>query len=175
MFKEKIYLIEVLFITSLLTLVAAGCGPVAKPVAKPVTKPVGNVPVASPGSRPELSGASYVVKGKRYYLLASANGYQEEGMGAWYGGKRLQGSKTASGEKFDQNKMTAAHRTLPFNTMVEVKNLTNDKTVVVRVNDRGPFHDGYVIDLSRGAAGKIGLLSSTPVSVRAIGDQRRKD
>lgn len=175
MLKEKVYLCEILFLVPLLTLAAAGCGPAAKPAAGPkVRPPIEEAIGPAPAARPELSGASYVVRGKRYHLLASADGYKEEGIGSWYGGKRFQGRRTASGEKFDQNKMTAAHRTLPFNSLVEVVNLSNNKAVVVRINDRGPFHDDYVIDLSRGAAGRIGLLASTPVSVRAISGPGRK-
>jgi|GEM_PF-3456798 rare lipoprotein A len=159
---------------SLAGLVAVGCGPAAKPPPRQLTEPfedaLGPDPVLE--AKSTLSGASYVVRGKRYHLLASAAGYTAEGLGSWYGG-RFQGRKTASGEKFDQNKMTAAHRTLPFGSLVEVRNKANGKTVVVRINDRGPFHDDYVIDLSRAAATKIGLLSSGPVAVRTIGDQIR--
>ena len=120
-----------------------------------------------PGTPPAKSGKSYVVKGRRYHLLSTAAGYQAEGLGSWYGNK-FHGRKTASGERFDQNKLTAAHTTLPFGSLVEVTNPKTNKSVVVRINDRGPFHPDYVIDLSRGAAQKIGLKSTTPVSVRAV-------
>ena len=78
---------------------------------------------------------------------------------ASYYGKRFAGRPTASGETFDPAKMTAAHRTLPFGTMVRVTNPANGKTVTVRINDRGPFHAGRTIDLSRGAAEQIGLIA----------------
>jgi rare lipoprotein A len=75
----------------------------------------------------------------------------EEGLASWYGGK-FQGRRTASGERFDTNKLTAAHRTLPFDSVVRVTNLENNRSVEVRINDRGPFVDGRIIDLSRAAA-----------------------
>ncbi len=80
----------------------------------------------------------------------------EEGLASWYGGK-FQGRRTASGERFDTNKLTAAHKTLPFDTTVKVTNLENDRTVEVRINDRGPFVEGRVIDLSRAAAEALGM------------------
>lgn len=113
------------------------------------------------------TASSYVVGGRRYHVLADPAGFTEEGLGAWYG-KRFQGRKTSSGEKFDMRKLTAAHKTLPFGTMVEVRNLANNRTVVVRVNDRGPFSQGHIIDLSKGAAEKIGLLSTGPVTIRVV-------
>ena len=79
------------------------------------------------------------------------------GTASWYG-PGFQGRLTANGERFDQNELTAAHRTLPFGTRLRVTNETNGKSVVVRVNDRGPFVGKRVIDLSRGAAEKIGLI-----------------
>ncbi len=89
----------------------------------------------------------------------------ETGGASWYGGK-FQGRMTANGEIFDTNMFTAAHKTLPFNTIVEVTNLSNNKTVFVRINDRGPFVKGRIIDLSRAAAKKIGLVGKGVVQVR---------
>lgn len=89
----------------------------------------------------------------------------ESGQASWYGGK-FQGRKTANGEIFDTNQLTAAHKTLPFNTVVRVTNLKNDKHVDVRINDRGPFVEGRVIDLSRAAADKIDMLLSGIALVR---------
>ena len=80
------------------------------------------------------------------------------GAASWYGPK-FHGRKTASGERFNMDKLTAAHRTLPFDTLVRVTNQTNDKSVIVRINDRGPFHGKRVLDLSRKAAQKIGLVN----------------
>lgn len=155
---------------ALTCLLAVGCGPAAKPLAPPPLQPFEDA--LGPAPQAELSGVSYVVRGKRYQILASVAGYEAEGMGAWYGGKNFQGRKTASGEIFDQNQMTAAHRTLPFGSLVEVRNISNGQTVVVRINDRGPFDDNYVIDLARAAAMKIGLLSSGLVAVRAAENQQ---
>ncbi|MFP4106468.1 MAG: septal ring lytic transglycosylase RlpA family protein [Phycisphaerae bacterium] len=88
-----------------------------------------------------------------------------EGTASWYGPK-FHGKKTASGEVFDQTALTAAHRTLPFGTRVRVTNLANGKSVVVRVNDRGPFVKGRIIDLSRAAAEEIGMIRSGTARVR---------
>jgi rare lipoprotein A len=95
--------------------------------------------------------------------------YQLEGVASWYGGK-FQGRLTANGEVFDTNQLTAAHRELPFGTIVRVTNTTNARTVVVRINDRGPFVDDRVIDLSRAAADLIGLTSAgiAPVTIEIL-------
>ncbi len=92
-------------------------------------------------------------------------GFVQEGTASWYG-KKFHGRKTACGEKFDMHKLTAAHRTLPFGTKVEVTNLANGKKVVVRINDRGPFKKGRIIDLSYAAAKKIGMITSGVARVR---------
>ncbi|HOD51123.1 MAG TPA: septal ring lytic transglycosylase RlpA family protein [Candidatus Hydrogenedentes bacterium] len=89
----------------------------------------------------------------------------EEGIASWYGDE-YHGRATASGEIFDQEAMTAAHRELPFGTIVQVTNLKNHRTVVVRINDRGPFIRGRVIDLSRGAARELNMLRDGIVPVR---------
>lgn len=93
----------------------------------------------------------------------------ERGEASWYGGK-FQGRLTANGERFDTNMLTAAHKTLPFNTIVEVKNLGNNKIVYVRINDRGPFVEGRIIDLSRAAANKLNMVGTgvAQVEIRII-------
>ncbi|MDC7228012.1 MAG: septal ring lytic transglycosylase RlpA family protein [Spirochaetales bacterium] len=93
----------------------------------------------------------------------------ETGTASWYGGK-FQGRKTANGETFDTNKLTAAHKTLPFNTLVKVTNNNNDQWVIVRINDRGPFVEGRVIDLSRAAAEAIDMTISgvAPVALEIV-------
>lgn len=114
------------------------------------------VPQPEPKSRygnPE----SYEVFGETYRPLESARGFREMGLASWYG-RKFQGRKTSSGEPFDMFKMTAAHKTLPLPTYARVTNLTNGKSVVVRINDRGPFHKERVIDLSYAAATKLDLL-----------------
>ncbi|AZE46630.1 Rare lipoprotein A [Pseudomonas chlororaphis] len=98
-------------------------------------------------------------------------GYDKTGVASYYGAKH-HGKRTASGEPFNQHGMTAAHRELPFGTRVKVTNLNNDKSVVVRINDRGPHTRGRLIDLSRAAAQQLGMISSgtAKVRVQAISD-----
>lgn len=94
-------------------------------------------------SNAEINNGELMLRGKIFYGNAS-----------WYGG-RFHGRKTSNGEKYNKNRLTAAHRSLPFNTLVKVTNLRNKKSVVVRINDRGPFKSGRIIDLSEKAAKKI--------------------
>ena len=121
-------------------------------------------PLAATGN-PE----SYVVYGQRYYPLKSSKGFVETGIASWYGTK-FHGRKTSSGEPYDVYKMTAAHKTLPLPTYVEVTNLENGRKAVVKVNDRGPFHDDRIIDLSYAAAVKLGFQDkgTARVEIRAI-------
>lgn len=91
--------------------------------------------------------------------------YRATGEASWYG-PGFHGRKTANGEKYNQRALTAAHRTLPLGTSVKVTNIENDKTVIVRINDRGPFVHGRIIDLSRGAAEKLGIVGSGTAEVR---------
>lgn len=111
----------------------------------------------------------YTVAGTTYYPLKTAKGFSETGVASWYG-KKFHGRKTASGERYNQNKMTAAHRTLPFGTRVRVKNRDNGKSVVVTINDRGPFKKGRVIDVSRAAAKNLDMIGSgtARVSITAL-------
>lgn len=92
-------------------------------------------------------------------------GYDKTGVASYYGAKH-QGKRTASGERFNANSLTAAHRQLPFGTRVKVTNLNNDKSCVVRINDRGPHTRGRLIDLSREAAQRLGMLGSGTARVR---------
>lgn len=100
---------------------------------------------------------------------AQPTGQSQRGMASWYG-PGFHGRRSASGERFNQNALTAAHRTLPFGTKVRVTNLNSGTSVVVRINDRGPFIHGRVIDLSRAAAGAIGMLGSgvAPVQLEVL-------
>jgi rare lipoprotein A len=111
----------------------------------------------------------YEVLGKRYTVMASSAGYRERGIASWYGSK-FHGRRTSSGEVFDMHLATAAHRSLPLPTYAEVTNLDNGKRVVVKINDRGPFHDDRLIDLSYGAAVRLGMAGNgtARVEVRAI-------
>ena len=112
---------------------------------------------------------SYVVFGQRYYPVKSARGFVETGIASWYGTK-FHGRSTSSGEPYSMYGMTAAHKTLPLPTYVEVTNLDNGKKIIVKVNDRGPFHDDRIIDLSYAAAMKLGYANSgtARVEIRAI-------
>ncbi|MBN1576619.1 MAG: septal ring lytic transglycosylase RlpA family protein [Chitinispirillaceae bacterium] len=96
--------------------------------------------------------------------------YYQTGRATYYGNK-FHGRKTASGERYDRNKFTAAHKTLPFGTMVRVTCMSNGKTVTVRVNDRGPLKGGRIIDLSFAAAKAIGMISAgvVPVGIEIVG------
>lgn len=98
-------------------------------------------------------------------LALAAPAAAEEGIASFYGG-RLHGGPTASGERFDQNAMTAAHRRLPLGSRVKVTNLANGRTVTLRINDRGPFVRGRIIDVSRGAAGQLGFVARGLARVR---------
>jgi len=102
---------------------------------------------------------SYTVRGKTYYVLKSAHDFKQQGIASWYGNK-FHGHKTSNGEIYDMYQMTAAHKTLPLPTYVEVTNLKNNKKIIVRVNDRGPFYTGRIIDLSYVAAKKLGITKS---------------
>ena len=114
------------------------------------------VPRAEPKGR-YGNGPVYEVFGIRYTVMDSASGYKERGVASWYG-KKFHGELTSSREVYDMHAMTAAHKTLPLPTYVRVRNLRNNKTVVVRVNDRGPFVDNRIIDLSYSAAIKIDMV-----------------
>jgi rare lipoprotein A len=111
----------------------------------------------------------YEVFGKRYQVMASSQDYRERGIASWYGTK-FHSKRTSSGEPYDMFAMTAAHKSLPLPTYVQVKNLENGKTIIVKVNDRGPFKDNRIIDLSYVAARKIGMTQkgTAHVEVTAI-------
>ncbi|HVT62006.1 MAG TPA: septal ring lytic transglycosylase RlpA family protein [Legionellaceae bacterium] len=100
--------------------------------------------------------ATYVVDGRRYTVMKTARGYKQRGLASWYGTK-FHSRRTSSGEHYNMYELTAAHRTLPLPTYVRVKNLDNGKVAIVKINDRGPFHKARLIDLSYGAAVKLGI------------------
>jgi rare lipoprotein A len=112
---------------------------------------------------------SYIVFGKRYYVMASSKNYEEVGTASWYGTK-FHKRRTSSGERYDMLAMTAAHKTLPLPTYAQVTNLRNGRTVIVKVNDRGPFEGTRLMDLSYVAAKKLGMIGhgTTKVRIRAI-------
>ncbi|MBI9075785.1 MAG: septal ring lytic transglycosylase RlpA family protein [Desulfatibacillum sp.] len=107
----------------------------------------------------------YKIDGKWYHPIPDARGFTQKGLASWYG-KDFHGKKTANGEIYDMHAMTAAHKTLPLGTRVRVYNLTNGKICDVRVNDRGPFVRGRIIDLSYSAAKEIGLVGPGVAKVR---------
>lgn len=108
---------------------------------------------------------SYVVKGVRYHPLASAKNFVQTGKASWYG-PGFHGKKTSNGERYNMHALTAAHKTLPLGTVVRVSNLDNGKNVIVRINDRGPFHGKRVIDLSKAAAARLGFVKQGMAKVR---------
>ena len=115
-------------------------------------------------------GPSYTIKGKTYQTLKKIEvGFSQQGVASWYG-PGFHGKKTASGETYDMHQFTAAHNVLPLNTVVKVTNLDNGKDVVVRINDRGPFVDDRVIDLSLSAALGLGMLKpgTAPVQITVL-------
>lgn len=115
----------------------------ATPKVEPITR-AGNPP-------------TYRVLGKNYKLMSSSKGYTERGIASWYGTK-FHGKKTSNGERYNMYAMTAAHKTIPIPAYLKVTNLKNRRSVIVRVNDRGPFHDNRIIDLSYTAASKLDIL-----------------
>ncbi len=125
------------------------------------------VPDAVPRDEPlhRFANRTYVALGNTYTPLAEHRAYSKEGLASWYG-RRFNGKKTSSGERYDMYAMTAAHPTLPIPSYARVTSLSNGKSVVVRINDRGPFHSDRVIDLSYTAAHKLGLLARGSGRVR---------
>jgi rare lipoprotein A len=175
-------------ITLLLTgLVLAGCqSSPGKPAQSrqdqdgpPLVVPAGLADLPDPEvrhERPTKRGnpRSYTVLGKTYYVMGSAAGYDAVGNASWYG-RKFHGRLTSSGEPFDMYQLTAAHRTLPIPTFARVTNLDNGRSTIVRINDRGPFHDNRIIDLSYAAAVKLGYaaLGTARVRVEVLEPGRR--
>lgn len=130
------------------------------------------IPDAIPRHEPKSkygNPESYEVFGKRYYVMDSSNKFVQKGIASWYG-KKFHGRRTSNGETYDMYAMTAAHKSLPLPTYVEVRNLDNNKRIVVKVNDRGPFHENRIIDLSYTAARKLDIVKKGTglVEIRAI-------
>ena len=149
--------------------------PAAPPKAAAVPPPppdLASIPDAVPRVEPRSrygNPASYVVFGQRYVLRPSAEGYVERGTASWYG-PGFHAARTSSGEPYDMYAMTAAHKTLPIPVFARVTNLRNGRSVVVRINDRGPFVADRLIDLSYTAAWKLDMLrnGTAPVEVRVL-------
>lgn len=158
-----------------LTASVAACTMVGYPSSSPPppygpdVRDVGDLP-REPAS--ELGNPpTYEVFGRTYRTLASAEGLEEEGLASWYG-EEFEGRSTSSGEVFDPDRLTAAHRAIPLPSWVEVTNLDNGRRVIVRVNDRGPFVDpeNRIIDLSEAAARSLGMVGAgvAPVRIRVL-------
>ena len=131
---------------------------------------VSNLPDAVPKVeliRKAGNKSPYTVFGKTYQVLPSNKGYRERGVASWYG-KKFHGRKTSNGETYDMYTMTAAHKSLTIPSYVEVTNLDNGRTVIVRVNDRGPFHGGRIIDLSYAAAKKLDYSAKGVANVEVV-------
>jgi len=152
--------------------------PVQHPPAPPLVPPpppptnIDAIPDAIPKLEPRSAHGNppfYDTLGKRYYVLSSADGYVERGVASWYG-PTFHGVNTSSGERYDMYGMTAAHKTLPLPTYARVTNLRNGRTIVVKINDRGPFVGNRLIDLSYTAAAKLDMLhdGTAFVEVRAL-------
>jgi rare lipoprotein A len=140
--------------------------------APPATTDLDAIPDAVPRAEPRSAHGNppfYDVLGQRYYVLAASDGYTERGVASWYG-PTFHGGNTSSGEPYDMYGMTAAHKTLPLPCYARVTNLRNGKSVVVRINDRGPFVANRLIDLSYTAAAKLDMLreGTTLVEVKAL-------
>jgi len=132
-----------------------------------VPEDLASVPDAVPKDEPKSpygNPDSYEVLGKRYAVLENAHGFRERGLASWYG-KKFHGKRTSSGEPFNMFAMTAAHKTLPIPAYARVTNITNGKSVIVKINDRGPFHSDRIIDLSYAAAVKLDMLGSGSTQV----------
>jgi rare lipoprotein A len=145
-------------VVAALLLVLAGCG------AKAPSPPPGGWGKAPATQRP------YTIKGKTYHPIPSADGYVEEGVASWYG-KDFHGKLTSCGEIYDMHKLTAAHKILPMHTTLKVTNLENGRSITVRVNDRGPFVAGRVIDMSFAGAKALDMhvKGTTRVRLESVG------
>ncbi|WP_456432336.1 septal ring lytic transglycosylase RlpA family protein [Thermosulfuriphilus sp.] len=139
----------------LLAFLLAGCAPRLTYIPSP------------PGPKPPATQRPYTVGGKTYYPLPSSRGFVEVGLASWYG-PGFHGRRTANGERYNMYEFTAAHKTLPMNTYVLVTNLENGRQTVVRINDRGPFVKGRIIDLSYAAARALGMHRKGLARVRLV-------
>ncbi|MGC9422298.1 septal ring lytic transglycosylase RlpA family protein [Vibrio sp.] len=130
---------------------------------------------ATPQYEPYSLGGNrdYTLRGKNYQIIRDTQGFVETGQASWYG-KKFHGHLTSNGEIYDMYSMSAAHKTLPLPSYVKVTNVENGKSTIVRVNDRGPFHDGRIIDLSYAAAYKLGVLQTgtAQVEISVINKQK---
>ena len=184
MIFSRIFVFKRIILILLSCFLLFSCGRIDKVVSPVDSAPkkkidVETIPNAIPKREPKSrygNPESYVVFGKRYYVMDSGKGYIEKGIASWYGTK-FHGRRTSSGETYDMYAMTAAHKSLPLPTYVKVTNLSNDKFIVVKVNDRGPFHENRIIDLSYTAAIKLDIIQKGTglVEVKAIDPEEPKE
>lgn len=163
-----------LLAVSLLSLSAAACAPFPTEPGRAPSRPtdMSKVPDAVPGDEtPSRYGnpASYTVLGKTYTLAPACKGYHDRGIASWYG-TQFHGGRTSDGETYDMYAMTAANKVVPIPCYARVTNLQNGKSVVVKINDRGPFVDNRLIDLSYAAASRLEMLGNGTalVDVQAV-------
>ncbi|RLJ00082.1 MAG: septal ring lytic transglycosylase RlpA family lipoprotein [Candidatus Aenigmatarchaeota archaeon] len=131
-----------------------------------VLKPAPGTP-GKPSPRDTARPTPYKALGKWYQPVESSHGFRQRGLASWYG-RKFHGRKTSNGETYDMYKISAAHKTLPFGTYVRVHNLSNGKKLDVRINDRGPFVRGRIIDLSFKAAQELGIVGPGTASVEIV-------
>jgi rare lipoprotein A len=158
--QGRAFLVLAAVLVVCLAMILAGCG---KSQPAPRSKPRASEPTTR--TPPKGTFKPYTIRGKTYYPMQTAHGFVEEGVASWYG-KDFHGKKTASGEVYDMYGMTAAHKLLPMHTQVRVTNLENGKVLELRVNDRGPFVHGRIIDLSFTAARRLGMAEQGTARVR---------
>ena len=145
-----------LILTGLLVITLSACS-FGVPISERGSSNAGTIKVPAKTTRSKLGNpTSYVVFGKRYYVMDNAHGYVQRGIASWYG-KKFHGRKTSSGQVYNMHAMTAAHKTLPLPSYVRVVNISNGRSIIVKVNDRGPFVGERIIDLSFAAATKLGV------------------
>lgn len=161
-----------------LSLVLTSCGTMRDSAPANYTKKWDEIPDAVPVTVKQSkygNPGNYTVMGKTYYVKDSSEGFKQKGIASWYGNK-FHGRRTSSGEEYNMYAMTAAHKTLPIPVFVEVKNIDNGRTAIVKVNDRGPFHEGRIIDLSYAAATKLGVAQTgtANVSIRVVASEAEK-
>lgn len=145
-------IVKYIVLMSVTAVLLSGCGP-DRYIPEPIAHPPG----------------TYQIDGKTYHPIETADafGFRQQGIASWYG-KKFHEKKTANSEIYNMYAMTAAHKTLPFGTMVEVRNLENNKTTIVRINDRGPFVNDRIIDLSYTTAQEIEMIQNGTASVEII-------
>lgn len=170
--KRKCSLYKLIILIFPISVFVVGCGGVKDSAPISYTKKWHEIPDAVPVAVAKSkygNPESYSVFGKTYYVKEPIGEFKQDGIASWYGMK-FHGERASSGEDYDMYAMTAAHKTLPIPVFVEVVNIDNGRKAIVKVNDRGPFHEGRIIDLSYAAATKLGVAKTgtANVSIRVV-------